>query len=162
MSSYAIRPSGSKNSASYAKFVFFVLIGNTRWQPQISTHLLTFSLLFGKILLCCPKIIPVRRDILMWISFRVWLHFNHTKRTSWVFICEQYKWYLFKYYVMLLIWSTVLSQVWKMFYLCYKTLELVLKLLHLELFPLRRSTKGSSFHWFICTRFGAVIIVDFT
>ena len=95
-------------------------------QVEISTHLLTFSLLFGKILLCCPKIIPVRRDILMWISFHVWLHFNHT---LWAFICEQYKWYLFKYYVMLLIWSTVLSQVWRMFYSCYKTLELVLKLL---------------------------------
>ena len=41
---------------------------------EISTHLLSFSLL-GKIPLFCPKIIPVCRDISMWIPFRVWLLF---------------------------------------------------------------------------------------
>ena len=48
-------------------------------QVRIYTPLLTFSLLLGKIPLCCPKIIPIRRDISMWISFRVWLHFYSHK-----------------------------------------------------------------------------------
>ena len=40
-----------------------------------------------------PKIIPIRRDISMWISFPVSVSdctFNHANRTSWVFICERY------------------------------------------------------------------------
>ena len=48
---------------------------------------------------------------------------------SWVLICEQYWWYLFKYYVILLIWSTVLAQDGKMFYLRQNALKLVFKLL---------------------------------
>ena len=40
-----------------------------------------------------PKIIPIRRDISIWISFPVSVSdctFNHANRTSWVFICERY------------------------------------------------------------------------
>ena len=45
------------------------------YQVRIYSPLLTFSLLLGKIPLCRLKIIPIRRDISMWISFPVWLHF---------------------------------------------------------------------------------------
>ena len=50
-------------------------------QVEIYTLLLTFSLLLWRIPLCRPKIIPipVRRDISMWISFGVWLHFKSHK-----------------------------------------------------------------------------------
>ena len=43
-------------------------------QVEISNPLalLTFSLLLGTIPLCRPKIIPIRRDISMWISFCLW------------------------------------------------------------------------------------------
>ena len=48
-------------------------------QVEISTPLLTFSLLLGTIPLCRPKIIPIHRDISMWISFCLWLHISSHK-----------------------------------------------------------------------------------
>ena len=50
-------------------------------QVEIYTLLLTFSLLLWKIPLCRPKMIPIPalRDISMWISFGVWLHFKSHK-----------------------------------------------------------------------------------
>ena len=87
-------------------------------QVGISGPLLTFSLLLGKIPLCCPKIIPIRRDISMWISYCTVSDctFNHIKRTSWVFIFERY--YCNDIY------SSIMSCCWFEARFCHKTTHL--------------------------------------
>ena len=67
-------------------------------QVRIYTLLLTFSLLLRKIPLCRPKIIPIRWDISMWISFRVWMHFLSQK----VHIMSIHLWTILMIYIQVL------------------------------------------------------------
>ena len=77
---------------------------------------------------------------------------NHTKHTSWVFICERYQWYLFKCWFEARFWHKMgecfiyVLKHWNML----KLLEII------SLVSLFIRLKFS-----LCAKFGAVIIVDF-
>ena len=77
-----------------------------------------------------------------------------------VFICERYWWYLFKYYVMLLIWSTGFVKSWEnvLFKLENIGTCVIITWNYFPCLVLHKVLK--SFHR-LSARFSAVIIVDF-